>query len=254
MIRPLVFVDLDDTLFQTRQKCPVAETAHLTQATTARNDNHSFMTRPQKAVIEWMLASADVIPVTARGSDAFRNVHLPFACGAVLANGGVLTRPDGSPDAEWTAVMSRDLAPMAASLERCLADCRAAATGLNLDIRSWIVTEDGLSIYVVFKDNADATGAGLPSLAKAAPPPPDWTIHRNGNNLAFIPGVVSKARAVAHLIERAKDENPARPILGFGDSESDFGFLSLCDLWGAPARSQIATTLEQSLADSADRG
>lgn len=254
MTRPLVFVDLDDTLFQTRQKCPAAEAGHLTLAATARNDNHSFMTRSQKSVIEWMLASADVIPVTARGSDAFRNVHLPFACGAVLANGGLVTRSDGSPDAEWTAVMARELAPMAASLERCISDGRAAASRLKLDVRSWIVAEDGIAIYAVFKDNADATGDRLPGLARAAPPPPGWTIHRNGNNLAFIPDVVSKARAVGHLIEQAKAANPARPILGFGDSNSDFGFLALCDLWGAPARSQIARTLDQSLAFGAEAG
>jgi len=247
MMRPLVFVDLDDTLFQTRQKCPDGEAPHLTQATTARNDNHSFMTRPQRAFVEWLLRSTDVIPVTARGSDAFKTVHLPFCCGAVLANGGVLLTRDGAPDPEWRAEIARDLALLASGLQDLLECGRDAARALGLDVRSWLVVEDELPIYAVFKDNADPSGARLADLERALRAEPGWTIHRNANNLAFIPGVVSKARAVAHLIARARRDAPGRPILGFGDSDSDFAFLSLCDLWGAPPNSQIAKTLGKSL-------
>jgi hydroxymethylpyrimidine pyrophosphatase-like HAD family hydrolase len=249
MTRPLVFVDLDDTLFQTLRKCPEGETPHLTRATTARNANHSFMTRPQKAFVEWLLGNADVIPVTARGSEAFKSVHLPFRHGAVLANGGLLLTPEGTPDAEWRAVMARDLAATAAGLDQLLGSGRAAAHALGLDVRSWLVVEDDLPIYAVFKDNADQSGARLADLAAALQPRPDWIVHRNDNNLAFIPKIVSKARAVAHLIAKARCDAPGRPILGFGDSDTDFAFLSLCDLWGAPPRSQIAKTLARSLDD-----
>jgi hydroxymethylpyrimidine pyrophosphatase-like HAD family hydrolase len=247
MTRPLVFVDLDDTLFQTRRKCPDEEAPHLTQATTARNDNHSFMTRPQRAFIEWLLRSADVIPVTARGSDAFKAVRLPFRCGAVLANGGVLLTPEGTVDAEWRALMARELAASAHVLHALIESGREAARALGLDLRSWLAIEDDLPIYAVFKDNADPSGAPLAELEKALRPETGWTVHRNANNLAFIPKTVSKARAVAHLIAKARRDAPGRPILGFGDSDTDFAFLSLCDLWGAPPNSQIAKTLVKSL-------
>lgn len=247
MSRPIVFVDLDDTLFQTRRKCPADEPeAHLVLAAEATNGAHSLMTRRQKALVDWLVATAETIPVTARSRETYARVAIPFASHAVLANGAVLLGADGTPDAGWAAIMARDLAGHEETLEALLEHGRAAAETSGLDVRSWIVVEETLSTYAVFKQN-DGEGERLAEIADALATGFDlagWTIHHNGNNLGLLPPALSKRRAVEHLLARLRAEDPARPALGFGDSLSDLAFLQACDLWGAPAASQLARALE----------
>jgi len=128
MSRPMVFVDLDDTLFQTLRKCPPDEPhEHLTLAAQATNGAHSMMTRRQKALVDWLIASAETIPVTARSTEAYSRVAIGFQSFAILANGAVILGPDGAADAEWAEVMARDLGGFEETLEALLEHGRAAA-------------------------------------------------------------------------------------------------------------------------------
>lgn len=246
MSRPIVFVDLDDTLFQTLRKCPPDEPEHhLTLAAQATNGMHSMMTRRQKALVDWLIASAETIPVTARSTEAYARVAIPFTAHAVVSNGAVILGPDGAPEAEWAAIMARDLAGHEETLAALIAHGRAAAQTAGLDARSWIVTEAELAIYAVFKQN-DGEGERLVEIADALTSGFDlagWTVHRNGNNLALLPPAVSKRRAVDWLLARLRAAEPTRPAIGFGDSITDLPFLLACDLFGAPPRSQLARAL-----------
>ncbi len=168
---PLVLADLDDTLFQTERKCPGAERPHLVLAATAGNGRHSFMTRQQKALVDWLLATAEFVPVTARGSGAFASVSIPFRHGAVVANGAVILGADGTPLAGWDALVRPRLTARRAQLDAVLADGRMRAGDLGLDVRSWLVEENGLATYAVFKENPPAEGGGLAALAGAMPAP-----------------------------------------------------------------------------------
>jgi hydroxymethylpyrimidine pyrophosphatase-like HAD family hydrolase len=71
----------------------------------------------------------------------------------------------------------------------------------------------------------------------------DLDVHINGNNLAFLPKELNKQFAVQEIIKRDKEMNGARPILGFGDSLSDLGFMSECLFWGTPSNSQITRAI-----------
>ncbi|MGP9819496.1 hypothetical protein ACTZWW_05740 [Salinarimonas sp. NSM] len=246
MSRPIVFVDLDDTLFQTRPKCPPdAPEDTLTLAARATNGAHSMMTRRQKAFVDWLIGTGETIPVTARSREAYSRVAIPFASFAIVSNGAVILDAAGVPDPDWAAVMARDLGAHEEALAALLAHGRAAAETAGIDARSWIVTEETVSAYTVFKQN-DGDGGRLPEIADALAAAFDlagWTVHHNGNNLGLLPPALSKRRAVVHLLERLRAGEPDRPALGLGDSLTDLPFLAECDFWGVPARSQLARAL-----------
>lgn len=79
--RPLVFVDLDDTLFQTARK--MGDEPRFTATLDVDGQPNGFMNATQKSFVEWLLATSDVVPVTARSIEAYQRVQLPFAHGAV---------------------------------------------------------------------------------------------------------------------------------------------------------------------------
>lgn len=236
-MQPIALVDLDDTLFQTKRKVPHLSEDDLVLASVANNGSHSYMTKTQVAFAEWLLAAAEAIPVTARSSEALSRVTLPFKSYAIVSNGAVILGPDGKPDAEWHEIVSTNLRPLENYFGELLAAGTAKAAELGVSIRSWSVMEGDLATYVVFKEN-DGDGARLQEIAPIVDKE-GWVRHHNGNNLALIPPVISKRLATEFLIKRLRAEHPDRPVMGYGDSVSDFSYLSLCDWWGAPGKSQM---------------
>src|SRR5205823_998696 len=96
-MRTVLFLDLDDTIFQTRPKCPVGEPV---RPAAFRRDGTplSFMTDRQRALLDVLSRAATVIPTTARSLDAFRRVDLAFGHAAILDFGGVVLTPGGELD------------------------------------------------------------------------------------------------------------------------------------------------------------
>ena len=115
-MRPYVFLDLDDTLFQTRAKCPPGAELHVA-ASGPDGRPLSFMTEKQRALFDWLDASAAIIPTTARNLAAFRRVHLPFRHGAILNFGGTVLDAEGQLDESWHQRMSTEVAALAAELD-----------------------------------------------------------------------------------------------------------------------------------------
>lgn len=242
MLEPLVFSDLDDTLFQSRRKMPQGAVMHGV-ATAANGDPQkaSFMTDRQRAIFAWLNATSEVIPVTARSAESFSRVALPFRSWAVLSNGAVILEPDGAVHSPWQARMKTALGHLGPMMDDILRQGMDAARTCNLDLRSWIVTEDGLSTYVVFKLNV-VTPQALQALQTLPLPATGWTRHFNSETLAIIPPCSGKAGAVDYLCDLL---NPTgdRPTLGFGDSLSDLSFMRRTDILLVPSPSQIAASL-----------
>ena len=65
-------------------------------------------------------------------------------------------------------------------------------------------------------------------------------LHQNDNNLAVIPSPISKSTAVVEVIKQCQAVYGRRPLLGMGDSLSDFEFMQHCDFLAFPAKSQLA--------------
>lgn len=243
--RPLAFVDLDDTLFQTARK--MSEGVPRTPATLDMHGQpNGYMSPVQHVFVNWLLATVDVVPVTARSVEAYRRVLLPFAGGAICAHGGVMVRPDGSLDQTWHEQMAKSLRIFQSRLPALSEATLQIGRELGYSVRGWVVEEAGLRHYVVTKHDAsdDSVLAEVLAEVQSRGMLEDMHVHANGNNLAFLPKGLAKRLAVQEWLRRDREIHGERLVLGFGDSISDLGYMDLCHIWSTPARSQLAKVVE----------
>lgn len=233
-MRPVVFTDLDDTLFQTARKMASAPRAeHM--AAESLNGSHSYSTDAQGQLVRWLLETTDFIPVTARTTEAFWRCRIPFRSLKICAHGAVILEANNSLDEGWFS-RCRSLAESAAG---AMAKMRARL-GQEPEgaFRSWVAEEYGVGIYFCVKSNGlaedlDRLDRDLTAIAGEA-----LTRHRNGNNLSLIPRGIGKKEAVTYVLGKlplALD----RPLLGMGDSLTDLPFMELCNMMVVPQGSQI---------------
>lgn len=236
-MKQLCFIDLDDTLFQTRRKCD--RLGELWPAAFLRDGTpHSFMSSRQRWLLDTLLANATVIPTTARNSEAFSRVRLPFVGPAILDHGGVIMEGD-RPDSTWHALMAANCAAAADVLRELVLLMRA----FRQDVRAWVVEDFGLPFYAVAK-HFEADELVLDRLSTECIQGFLATHHgfrecRSGNNLAILPEFLDKAHAVARLIDcwRARGEDVV--TWAIGDSRSDARFIALCDFAVVPRGTQL---------------
>ncbi|KQN52797.1 MULTISPECIES: hypothetical protein [Rahnella] len=251
MNKPVILSDLDDTLFQTRRKMvdeldlePFRPGA-LDRSMSAR----SFMTEEQSMLVDWLLENADFIPVTARGTEEISRVTIPFNSWAIATHGAVILTPQGEPDAEWKAHILDSLAPFR---ERLL-NMQQGITALMAErkINGWarINYEYGdTPIYLVMKHTDSTRLDELYTLGEeieALFPAEGFYIHRNSNNIAWLPLPVEKGLATQYLLKKLRAERGVFPVIGLGDSLSDHRFMKLCNWFGMPQQSQFAEHISQ---------
>lgn len=240
-MRQVTFLDLDDTLLQTRHKCPPGEPVEPV-AWQRNGEPMSYMTVRQKAFLERMVSLGSLVFVTARTTDSLRRVRLPGNAWHVTSFGAVIRDPDGQPFSEYNQSICTDLAPLLVSLEDLKRQLDNAATGTGVRVR--LIDDEGLPVYVVAKHPGGQASAldALESFARTILPP-HFFLHRNGNNLALVPQVAAKERAVKHLMNTVF---PAHEwtSMGVGDSLTDGPFLACCDWLVVPANSQLSRRLD----------
>jgi hydroxymethylpyrimidine pyrophosphatase-like HAD family hydrolase len=241
-MRRVVFVDLDDTLFQSQRKNP-----HATQLAAVDRDGKplSYRCDRQEAFFNWLAQDAVVVPVTGRSVDAFRRVSLPLGQRAICSFGGVILDEDGTPEPQWHDQIAQAAAQSAPLMLDLLATVKTTAQAEAVDVRYRIIEDAALPLYISVKHNG-GLGPETTRLAEAVAPavPDDWTLHLNGNNMALLPPFLGKAAAVRFFLQRFADSGPIMTV-GVGDSLTDVGFMGLCDYAIAPSRSQILATLAQ---------
>ncbi len=233
---PLILADLDDSLFQTRGKCGDWPDNRLRPMSRLVDGAPSgYATPPQQGLLAW-LAHGDIVPVTARSRDVLARVDIAQAP-AICANGGCILTAEGTPDPVWHTRLEALAAagtPPAALYPQLTAALDSAA------FRHWIVSEEGLDLYIVIKSNLGDVPA-LTQLEESlkAQLPQGWRIHANGNNLAFLPPWLSKRAAVRYWLDAVRRDTPERLVVGIGDSWSDAGFLDLCHMAMIPTQAQL---------------
>lgn len=248
MNKPVVFSDLDDTLFQTRRKMvdELALEPFRTGALDRSLTPRSFMTEEQAMLVDWLLEHADLIPVTARGTEEISQDPLPFL--AVTTHGAVILRPDGTPDSDWKAHMLECLSSYAdrlTSMQHIITELMdARGTRLGTPQSEY----EGTPVYLVMKhrdstklDELNAVGDEIERVFSTE----GFYIHRNSNNIAWVTRPVEKGLAVSWLLEKLRQERGVFPVMGLGDSLSDHRFMKLCSWFGFPRQSQFAEAISQ---------
>ncbi|WP_435978852.1 HAD hydrolase family protein [Psychrobacter sp. DM4] len=259
LIKPYALMDLDDTLFQTQRKIeawdlPTADPKNLVCATVNKQDEPlSFMSQRQATFFNWLLASTELIVVTARDRDEIKRVKLPFNSWQVLTHGAIILTSNGELLSTWQQHMYQQLSPLQNKLNQ-LSQLFASHSKNdnsqlvftphidNFDAGS---TNEELTIYLAIK-HAKKDHRALKELAEKLPTlirdfAQDFYVHVNANNLAILPHAIHKQHAVQFLLDHHLDSQ--RPSFGFGDSLADLPFLQLLDWYGMPNHGQLHDNL-----------
>ncbi|MFZ2843958.1 HAD hydrolase family protein [Psychrobacter sp.] len=265
-IKPYALMDLDDTLFQTQRKIdvwnlPTAKVEDLVCATVNKQGEPlSFMTQRQSAFFNWLLASTELIAVTARDRQEIKRVKLPFNSWQVLTHGAIILTSDGELLSTWQQQMYHALAPLQDKLNQLSEVFANHSKGANSQLvftphsdtfNSGKISYNGsnkhkLTIYLAIK-HAQKDHQVLVDLDAQLPILiPDFDthfyVHVNANNLAILPHAVHKRHAVQFLLDHHLDSQ--RPSFGFGDSMADLPFLQLLDWYGMPNHGQLHNQLQ----------
>ena len=248
-MKKFLFVDLDDTLFQTSKKCQDRD--HLQPVAFLKDGAPiSYTCDKQRDLFAMLAREMTLVPATARNLDAFSRVDLPFDNHAVINYGGVILLPGGQPDPHWLAHTQAQMVQAHSGLQaiRQLIDAHATAQGMRG--RARLVEDFGTPFYALIKD-PDGDDNTLAHIETAVVKPwvaaagCDYWIHRNGNNLAILPNSLNKLHAVTYLQQQFRTEFGSILSIGMGDSRSDAGFMTACDYALLPQRSQLADVLRE---------
>lgn len=250
-MKKFLFVDLDDTLFQSSSKCvpklDLRPAAYLNDGLAC-----SFTTQRQREFFELMHREMTMIPATARNRDALGRVSLPFNSYSIIDYGGIVLEPDGSVDPIWIEIMRTRMASEVDGLKEVTQVIDGYSKSAGLQGRARLIEDFEIPFYVVLKD-PEKNAKHLEQVEREALRPwlantvmgERFSIHRNGNNLAVLPKALNKARAVAHVRQRLVAEHGEIMTLGMGDSKSDASFMLACDYAIIPSGTQLAAlTLE----------
>lgn len=244
-MKKFLFVDLDDTLFQTPGKC--ADEKDLQPAAYLKDGSAcSFSTPRQRAFFALMNQEMTLIPATARNRDALSRVDLPFSSHAIIDYGGVLLTPDGTPDGDWLDLMRTDMALALDGLKEAITVIDDYSASVGLKGRARLIEDFATPFYIVVKD-PDKQAERLERIERealiswiASDTGQNFYLHRNGNNLAVLPKTLNKARAVHYLRQQLQAEHGEIMTLGMGDSKSDARFMAACDYAIVPSGTQLA--------------
>jgi predicted mannosyl-3-phosphoglycerate phosphatase (HAD superfamily) len=242
-----IFLDLDDTLFQTLRKCPPDASGLQVRATLADGTPNSFATPQQQWLWDWLEQGFKIVAVTARDVDAFNRVRLPFQQEVVLNHGAVILTPQRTVDAQWHAhIMSElpDYQQKLLTLWSAIEHYCQRHAGYKLRL----VNDFGITWYGVLK-HCDGTETPLMQVLELVIKNHPLVLsgclywHLNGNNLAILPNSIRKENAVRYLLTRYKKQSLDLITFAAGDSYSDAPFLSLCDYAIIPKNTQLASRL-----------
>lgn len=236
----ILFADLDDTLMQTREKCP-ADADVLPVAYDKEGLPLSYITQEQRTFFE-MANGGLVIPVTGRNHDAVKRVDLPFTSYKVISHGAVILDEKDIPLLSWMERISGEIEVWRDFLERMNAMIQDRILRDGLKLRSRVIYDYDVPAYISVKADDKSFNAHFDSLADIFDgflKKEGGRVHVNGRNAALMPAYTKKERAVEHLMAILKEKHGLPLFIGAGDSVTDIPFMNLCHYQIKPQHSQI---------------
>jgi len=244
-----IFLDLDDTLFQTLRKCPLGADDPKLQARASLADgtDNSYATHKQQWLWQWLEQGFKIVPVTGRDNSAFDRVTLPFQEEVVLNHGAVILNKQRIVDQVWMARMKQKL-PVYHEKPLDLWQAIIAYCQHDTGFKTRLVEDFDITWYGVIKHVVGTESALTPLLndvIKQHPHIQDGSLywHLNGNNLAVLPSIINKESAVSYLMAEYKKQHPDLLTFGAGDSHTDAPFMGLCDYALIPKNTQLFNAL-----------
>lgn len=246
---------MDDTLFQTKRKILsddlMVQQGLIVAALSRQRLPQSFMTEEQSNFVQWLLNYANVIPVTGRSTEEFNRVQLPFTYWSITTHGGVILTPEGEIALEWRDYLGPLIKKKCGDLHQIKKTIEKIITNEGVDAFVRIVYEyDNIPMYLIIKHSDSSKEKELDFIADKINNntlKKDYYIHHNGNNISIIPTCISKGHAVEWLFKKLKTSEICIPIIGLGDSLSDYSFLKECSWFAIPKRSQFAHEISEML-------
>ncbi|MDF7675280.1 hypothetical protein PT286_00775 [Neisseriaceae bacterium ESL0693] len=253
MCKPVIFSDLDDTLFQTQRKISaITDSKAVRVGALDRNmQPRSFMTAEQAVWVDWLLGQAELIPVTARGTEEISRVQIAFNSWVITTHGAVILNPAGQIDETWKKHILPRLLPYADRLTDMQQTITAIMQHRGIDAWARINYEyDQIPVYLVMKHRNSSRIDELYEINKEIEQQissEGFYIHRNDNNIAWLPQPVDKGLAVDWLLKKLKADRGLFPVIGIGDSLSDYRFMKLCHWLMLPQHSQFHSTISNQI-------
>jgi hydroxymethylpyrimidine pyrophosphatase-like HAD family hydrolase len=242
-MKQFIFVDLDDTLFQTRRKCKDNQLLF-----PAANDQEglpaSFFTEKQFYLFNLLKQNCEIIPTTARNYQAFYRTELSknFAY-AILNHGGIILNRNGDIHQLWFEHIQNLVNQQLDELLALMNDLQSIIARHYSQLYIRLVNDCQLNFYILIKHVAKYTPA-LNELKVNIVEPylveklPNFYYHFNDNNLTILPKFLNKYHAVKFIQTELAQQQPYISF-GMGDSLTDLAYMQLCDYMITPNNSQI---------------
>lgn len=231
----LLFLDLDDTIFQTKRK---NKQGVIPATETPNPENISYMTKSQKLFLDIFLKMDNVriIPITARALKQYKRTyiskHPQVSCASVYFSGAIYTGTGFDPD--WQQKIRELYSKMSFPIEQMYKRIYPKIDHERFNM----VDVDGY--YLAIKSKNRHVKEYRPRMMELLQTLPffmeeEYFIHQNANNIAIIPRFLDKKHAVDYLINKFEPEL----TIGAGDSITDLNFMKICDFKIIPKSSQI---------------
>ncbi len=233
----LLFIDLDDTLFQTRRK----NSQGIIPATrTALTGKGSYMTQAQKLFFDLFNESKKVkiIPTTARDIEQYHNTLLSDSARietAILYFSGMILEK-GHEEKQWQQQIQRAYQQLDKSILQLFIEVKAIIAA-----HPQFILYNVDDYYITVKAKPDCPIAIRETIFSQLKTMEieGYFIHQNDRALSLLPQFLNKKFAVQYLIEKYQPSL----TLGVGDSLTDLSFMTVCDFRIFPKNAQIETLL-----------